>query len=266
MPSLHFATSLMAARLLSEVGPVPGAIGWSYALTLGFALVYLGEHYLVDLLAGAALTEGVRGIRPRTCAAADLRAAHQASRRRRAVTEDQAPSEEGCAWRRDRRAGRCRVRDHPRADRLRDIRRHWRSCTSCCRLADLHKTWNRLQTITAGLAGRRDAFGPQLPVMAVQDDRAASHGLAGRAGSRWPSATRISWRRNGAGRRDDRAWALRKSRMSRRTVAVRMIAFMSFSTPSACSRSWWRGILPDRRAARRAPIQLRSSRPWSGSD
>jgi membrane-associated phospholipid phosphatase len=55
----------MAARLLSEVGPIPGAIGWSYALTLGFALVYLGEHYLVDLLAGAGLTEGVRRIGPR---------------------------------------------------------------------------------------------------------------------------------------------------------------------------------------------------------
>ncbi len=65
MPSLHFATSLMAARLLSEVGPIPGAIGWSYAMTLGFALVYLGEHYLVDLLAGAGLTEGVRRIGPR---------------------------------------------------------------------------------------------------------------------------------------------------------------------------------------------------------
>ena len=60
MPSLHFATSLMAAHLLSEVGPVAGAIGWSYAATLGLALVYLGEHYAADLLAGAGLTEGVR--------------------------------------------------------------------------------------------------------------------------------------------------------------------------------------------------------------
>lgn len=60
MPSLHFATSVMAAHLLSEAGPVEGAVGWTYALTLGFALVYLGEHYLVDLLVGTALTEGVR--------------------------------------------------------------------------------------------------------------------------------------------------------------------------------------------------------------
>jgi membrane-associated phospholipid phosphatase len=60
MPSLHFATSLMAALLLSETGPAAGAAGWAYAGALGFALVYLGEHYLVDLLAGAALVITVR--------------------------------------------------------------------------------------------------------------------------------------------------------------------------------------------------------------
>lgn len=72
MPSLHFATSLMAARLLSETGPVPGAVGWSYALTLGLALVYLGEHYAADLLAGAALAESVRRTAPRALPAARL--------------------------------------------------------------------------------------------------------------------------------------------------------------------------------------------------
>lgn len=65
MPSLHFATSLMAAHLLSEAGPVEGAIGWTYAVTLGFALVYLGEHYVIDLIVGGALTESVRRIGPR---------------------------------------------------------------------------------------------------------------------------------------------------------------------------------------------------------
>jgi membrane-associated phospholipid phosphatase len=60
MPSLHFATSTMAAISLSETGRGPGAVGWSYALTLGFALVYLGEHYVTDLAAGAALVAGVR--------------------------------------------------------------------------------------------------------------------------------------------------------------------------------------------------------------
>ncbi len=65
MPSLHFATSVMAAHVLAEAGPVQGALGWSYAITLGFALVYLGEHYVVDLMAGLALTEGVRRAEPR---------------------------------------------------------------------------------------------------------------------------------------------------------------------------------------------------------
>jgi membrane-associated phospholipid phosphatase len=65
MPSLHFATSVMAAHLLTEAGPVQGAVGWSYALTLGFALVYLGEHYVADLLAGLVLTESIRRYGPR---------------------------------------------------------------------------------------------------------------------------------------------------------------------------------------------------------
>ena len=60
MPSLHFATSLMGAHLLAEVGPVAGAVGWTYALLLGLALVYLGEHYAADLLAGALLAETIR--------------------------------------------------------------------------------------------------------------------------------------------------------------------------------------------------------------
>ena len=60
MPSLHFATSVTAALALSEAGKVEGAIGWGYAGTLGFALVYLGEHYVTDLLAGALLVAVVR--------------------------------------------------------------------------------------------------------------------------------------------------------------------------------------------------------------
>jgi membrane-associated phospholipid phosphatase len=60
MPSLHFATSVMAAHILGDVGRAQGVLGWSYALTLGFALVYLGEHYVIDLIAGLALAEGVR--------------------------------------------------------------------------------------------------------------------------------------------------------------------------------------------------------------
>jgi len=65
MPSLHFATTLMAALLLAETGPLAGALGASYTAALGFALVYLGEHYAVDLLAGAALTGAVLLVGPR---------------------------------------------------------------------------------------------------------------------------------------------------------------------------------------------------------
>jgi membrane-associated phospholipid phosphatase len=64
MPSLHFATSLTAALLLAEAGTVEGAAGWGYALALGFALVYLGEHYVTDLIAGAALVALVRAGEP----------------------------------------------------------------------------------------------------------------------------------------------------------------------------------------------------------
>jgi membrane-associated phospholipid phosphatase len=60
MPSLHFATSLMAALLLAETGAAEGALGWAYVGALGFALVYLGEHYVVDLIAGAAIVIAVR--------------------------------------------------------------------------------------------------------------------------------------------------------------------------------------------------------------
>jgi membrane-associated phospholipid phosphatase len=72
MPSLHFGTSVLAALLLSETGPVEGAAGWAYAGTLGFALVYLGEHYVVDLIAGAGLVAGVRFAEPRLKPLTDL--------------------------------------------------------------------------------------------------------------------------------------------------------------------------------------------------
>jgi membrane-associated phospholipid phosphatase len=83
MPSLHFATSVTAARQLARAGRLPGAVGWTYALTLGFALVYLGEHYVVDLVAGFALTQVVRRGAPRLApAGAVLARAVQALERR----------------------------------------------------------------------------------------------------------------------------------------------------------------------------------------
>lgn len=73
MPSLHFGSSVAAAQVLRDTGPVAGAVGWTYAATLGFALVYLGEHYVTDLVAGGTLAELVRRITPR--AAGPLRSA-----------------------------------------------------------------------------------------------------------------------------------------------------------------------------------------------
>jgi membrane-associated phospholipid phosphatase len=64
MPSLHFGTSVMAARVLSGIGRAPGALAWSYAITLGFGLVYLGEHYVIDLIAGFALAEAIWRVAP----------------------------------------------------------------------------------------------------------------------------------------------------------------------------------------------------------
>jgi membrane-associated phospholipid phosphatase len=83
MPSLHFATSVAAARQLARAGRGPGALGWAYAATLGVALVYLGEHYVIDLVAGFALTEAVRRAAPRVApAAARASGAVQALERR----------------------------------------------------------------------------------------------------------------------------------------------------------------------------------------
>jgi membrane-associated phospholipid phosphatase len=79
MPSLHFGTSVMAAHVLGEVGRKEAALGWTYALSLGFALVYLGEHYVTDLVAGFALAEAVRIAAPRV--APHTRTAAQAVRR-----------------------------------------------------------------------------------------------------------------------------------------------------------------------------------------
>jgi membrane-associated phospholipid phosphatase len=79
MPSLHFGTSVMAAHVLGQVGRKEAAFGWAYAVGLGFALVYLGEHYVTDLAAGFALAEAVRVAAPRLAPAA--KAAADALRR-----------------------------------------------------------------------------------------------------------------------------------------------------------------------------------------
>ncbi|MGH8542917.1 MAG: phosphatase PAP2 family protein, partial [Gammaproteobacteria bacterium] len=58
MPSLHQAIAMLIALAASRVHPIIAVAGWLYAVSMGIALVYTGEHYVVDLLAGAALAWG----------------------------------------------------------------------------------------------------------------------------------------------------------------------------------------------------------------
>ena len=61
MPSDHIASAAITAFGLAEVGPLYGALGWTYVGLAGFSVVYLGEHYLVDVLAGLAIAGLVHG-------------------------------------------------------------------------------------------------------------------------------------------------------------------------------------------------------------
>jgi len=58
-PSQHAASAAMVALVAAERDGRVGAAAWSYAAILGLALVYLGEHYLVDVLTGVLLALAV---------------------------------------------------------------------------------------------------------------------------------------------------------------------------------------------------------------
>jgi membrane-associated phospholipid phosphatase len=60
MPSDHVASAAITAMGLAELGPIPGALGWTYVALASFAVVYLGEHYAVDVLVGLALAAAVQ--------------------------------------------------------------------------------------------------------------------------------------------------------------------------------------------------------------
>lgn len=91
-PSDHFASALSAAFALAEADARAGAVGFAYAGALGFVLVYAGEHYVADLLLGAALALGVHG--------AGLALSGTKVRLLEAAIQP------GPRWRRARRAGR----------------------------------------------------------------------------------------------------------------------------------------------------------------
>jgi membrane-associated phospholipid phosphatase len=64
MPSDHISSAAITAMGLSEMGAVYGAVGWTYVAAASFAVVYLGEHYVVDVLVGLAVAELVRRVEP----------------------------------------------------------------------------------------------------------------------------------------------------------------------------------------------------------
>jgi membrane-associated phospholipid phosphatase len=67
MPSLHTAITVLMVLVLWRVRRSLGIAGALYSLAMGFSLIYLGEHYLIDVVAGAALAVAVwLGIRSRS--------------------------------------------------------------------------------------------------------------------------------------------------------------------------------------------------------
>ena len=54
MPSLHTALTVLVALAMCRFGKVAAGFGWAYAGAMMLALIYLGEHYAVDIIAGAA--------------------------------------------------------------------------------------------------------------------------------------------------------------------------------------------------------------------
>jgi membrane-associated phospholipid phosphatase len=57
MPSDALPAVAITARSLGEVSRVAGAAGWALTALDGLVLVYLGEHYVTDLIAGLLLVE-----------------------------------------------------------------------------------------------------------------------------------------------------------------------------------------------------------------
>ena len=64
MPSDHIASAAITAMALSEVSVVYGALGWTYVVLASFSVVYLGEHYVIDVIAGLAVAEALRLAEP----------------------------------------------------------------------------------------------------------------------------------------------------------------------------------------------------------
>lgn len=56
MPSIHFAITFLLPWVAFGRGRRVEIIAWLYALAMGTALVYMGEHYIIDVIVGGSVT------------------------------------------------------------------------------------------------------------------------------------------------------------------------------------------------------------------
>lgn len=56
MPSIHFAITFLLVWVARDTGRVWTILAWIYAISMGAALVYLGEHYVIDIVVGGLIT------------------------------------------------------------------------------------------------------------------------------------------------------------------------------------------------------------------
>jgi membrane-associated phospholipid phosphatase len=59
VPSLHAAYSLLVVLLVRRIWPRLAPLAIAYAVAMQFSVVYLGEHYVADLIAGDVLAASV---------------------------------------------------------------------------------------------------------------------------------------------------------------------------------------------------------------
>ena len=52
MPSVHVAAAVLVGLAIRTVAPRLSVVGIGYALAMSLAVVYLGEHFVVDAVAG----------------------------------------------------------------------------------------------------------------------------------------------------------------------------------------------------------------------
>jgi hypothetical protein len=56
MPSMHFAITFILVWVAHGRGRGWESAAWLYALSMGAALVYMGEHYIIDVMVGGSVT------------------------------------------------------------------------------------------------------------------------------------------------------------------------------------------------------------------